>query len=82
MQLADLIHHTMDPEISKLAGSPFLEYIDKHNVDHSFDKNVRSVRADIGYFLHPPCVIVVFYNSEFKFERIREVKSLGRWLVL
>ena len=43
MQFTDLIHHAMDSEISELTGSPFLEHIDKHNVDHCLYKYVRSI---------------------------------------
>lgn len=70
VQLAYLVHHAMDLEIAELAGGPFLEYVDQHDVYHGFHQDVGTVGTDVGNLFHPAGIVVVFLDAELEVERI------------
>ena len=68
----------MNDEVAILARSLGLEYIDKHNVDHRLNKNIRTIRTNVIDALHPASVIVILLYAELQTECIRERQFCAR----
>ena len=47
VELPNLVHHAMQPEIPEPFGCPFLKYVQKHNVHHCLHKHIGSIGPNI-----------------------------------
>ena len=52
VQLPDLIHHAMEPEIGEYRGGVPLEHVQQHDIHHGFDQNIRTLGAYVRKALH------------------------------
>ena len=66
MQLADLIHHTVQLEFGKFGGSITFENIQQHDIHHRLDQDIRTLRAYISQPLNEPRIIPVLDDAEFQ----------------
>ena len=78
MQLADLIHHTVQLEFGKFGGSITFENIQQHDIHHRLDQDIRTLRAYISQPLNEPRIIPVLDDAEFQIEEVCQPDQVSR----
>ena len=77
VQLPDLIHHAMEPEIREYRGGVPLEHVQQHDIHHGFDQDIRTLGAYVRKTFYEARIIPVLDHPEFKVEEVRQADQVA-----
>ena len=77
MQLPDLIHHAMEPEIGENRGGVPLEHVQQHDIHHGFDQDIRTLGAYVRKTFYEARIVAVLDHPELEVEEVRQADQVA-----